>query len=87
MAVVLCRQRGQQLLNNGPLDDESIQSAVGMPGSYGQIQTPNASSSATSPGSGFPRCHSDSSLDETDVDMLNDADIDKDVFRFYIRLI
>jgi hypothetical protein len=55
---------------------------VGMPGSYGQIQTSIASSSATSPGSGFLRCHSDSSLDEDDIDMLHDADVDKDVFRF-----
>jgi len=85
--IVFCRRRGQQLLNGDPFDDVSIQSPqspVGLPSSYGQIQTPGASSDVTSTGSLFPRCHSDSSLDETDIDVLEDADSDKDVFRFEI---
>jgi hypothetical protein len=83
--IFFCRQRGQQLLNSDPLDDASVQSPqspVGLPSSYGQIRTPGASSDVTSTGSFFPRCHSDSSLDETDIDILQDADSDKDVFRF-----
>jgi hypothetical protein len=86
--IVLCRQRGQRLLNGDPFDDASIQSPqspVGLPSSYGQIQTPSASSDVTIPGSLFPRWHSDSSLDETDIDILQDADSDKDVFRFEIQ--
>lgn len=82
--VYFIKQRGQQLLDNDLLDDASIQSPqspLGLPSSYEEIHTPNASSSVTSPGFIFPRCHSDSSLDETDIDMLHDADSDKDVFR------
>lgn len=85
--VVSCRRRGQQLLNNDPFDDVSIQSPqspVGLPSSYGQIQTPGASSDVTSAGSLFPVYNSDSSLDETDIDALQDADSDKDIFRFEI---
>ncbi|KDR19041.1 SID1 transmembrane family member 1-like [Zootermopsis nevadensis] len=81
--VYFIKQRRQQLLDNGPLDDASIQSPqspLGLPSSYGQIQTPSASSDLTSPDSVI-RCHSDSSLDETDIDMMQDADSDKDVFR------
>jgi hypothetical protein len=87
--IFFCRQRRQQRLNSDPFDDASIQSPqspLGLPSSYGQIQTPSASSDVTTPGSLFPRCHSDSSLDETDIDILQDADSDKDVFRFEIQL-
>jgi len=38
----------------------------------------------TSAGSLFPVYNSDSSLDETDIDALQDADSDKDIFRFEI---
>lgn len=85
--IVSCRRRGQQLLDSDPFDDVSVQSPqspVGLPSSYGQIQTPGASSDVTSAGSLFPTCHSDSSLDETDIDVLQDADSDKDIFRFEI---
>lgn len=85
--IVICRRRGERLLNSDTFDDVSIQSPqspVGLPSSYDQIQTPGASSDVTSAGSLFPRCHSDSSLDETDIDVLQDADIDKDIFRFEI---
>ena len=85
--IVFCRRRGQQLLNSDPFDDVSVQSPqspVGLPSSYGQIHTPGASSDMTSTGSLFARCHSDSSLDETDIDVLQDADSDKDIFRFEI---
>jgi hypothetical protein len=88
VTIVFCRQRRQQLLDSGPLDDESIQSPqspIGLPSSYAQIHTPSVISDLTSPDSVIPRCHSDSSLDETDVDMLQDADSDKDVFRFEIH--
>lgn len=87
ITIVFCRRRGQQLLNFDPFDDASIhspQSPEGLPSSYGQIHTPGASSDVTSPGSLFPRCNSDSSLDETDIDVLQDADSDKDIFRFEI---
>jgi hypothetical protein len=82
--VYLIKRRGQQLLDSDPFDDVSVQSPqspVGLPSSYGQIQTPGASSDVTSAGSLFPTCHSDSSLDETDIDVLQDADSDKDIFR------
>ncbi|KAJ9594365.1 hypothetical protein L9F63_014207, partial [Diploptera punctata] len=49
--------------------------------SYEQIQTPSTSSEVTSPASVIARCNSDSSLDETDIDMMQDAYSDKDVFR------
>jgi hypothetical protein len=87
---VFCRQRGQRLLNSDLLDDASIQSPqspVGLPSSYDQIETPGPSNDVTSTGSLFARCHSDSSLDETDIDILQDADNDKDVFRFVIELV
>ncbi|XP_069691138.1 SID1 transmembrane family member 1-like isoform X2 [Periplaneta americana] len=82
--VYFIKQRGQQLLDTGPLDDASFQSPQSPavpPTSYEQIQTPSISSDVLSPGSTLPRCNSDSSLDETDIDMLQDADSDKDVFR------
>lgn len=69
------------------MDDASFnspQSPLAPPMSYGQIQTPSVSSEITSPGSFLARCNSDSSLDETDIDMLQDAESDKDVFRFDI---
>ncbi|PSN48776.1 SID1 transmembrane family member 1 [Blattella germanica] len=79
--VYFIKQRGN--LDPGPLDDASFtspQSPSGVPSSYGQIQTPSVSSEITSPDS-IARWHSDSSLDETDIDMLQDADSDKNVFR------
>ncbi|PNF38902.1 SID1 transmembrane family member 1 [Cryptotermes secundus] len=82
--VYVIKKRGRQVLDNDVLDDESIQSPQspeGLPSSYDQIHTPDASSSVTSPGFLSPRRHSDSSLDETDIDMLHDADSDKNVFR------
>jgi hypothetical protein len=58
---------------------------MGLPSSYGQIQTPIASSDLTIPVSVIARSQFDSSLNETDIDVLQDGDSDKDVFRFEIQ--
>ncbi|XP_066991155.2 SID1 transmembrane family member 1 [Anabrus simplex] len=77
MMVIYYIRRRRLLSEQSFFDDESCNtpSSSVPPTSYGQIQSPASDLSS------IPHCHSDSSLDETDIDMLRDADSDKDIFR------
>ncbi|KAK7794274.1 hypothetical protein R5R35_013605 [Gryllus longicercus] len=77
IAITYYVRRRRQPSEISYLDDDSCvsPSSTVPPTIYGQIQSP------LSEGSTVPRCNSDSSLDETDIDMLQDADSEKDIFR------
>lgn len=77
IGIVYYIKRRRQPSEMSYLDDDSCASPSSSvpPVIYGQIQSPASDAPSV------PRCNSDSSLDETDIDMLHDADSEKDIFR------